>query len=65
MNGLSPVLLGALINQIALPELGRWLAQLHAEGKVVTEAEALAKLGLDVDAGNAAGAAFLAAHPAT
>ncbi len=64
MNGLSPVILGALINQIALPELGRWLAQLNTEGRIVTEAEALAKLGLDVDAGNAAGAAFLATHPA-
>lgn len=60
---MNPVLIAALINQIAIPELGRWLAQLHSEGRMVTEAEALAKLGMDVDAGNQAGLQFLATHP--
>jgi hypothetical protein len=60
---MNPVLLAALINNLAIPEIGRWLAQLHAEGKVVTEAAALEKLGLDVDGGNAAGQAFLDTHP--
>jgi len=62
---MSPLLIAALINNIAVPELGRWLAQLHADGKLVTEAEALAKLDLDVDEGNAAGAQFLSSHPAS
>ena len=60
---MNPVLLAALVNQIALPELTRWLASLHAENRVVTEEEALAKLNTDADAGIAAGLAFLAAHP--
>lgn len=60
---MSPAILAALITQIGIPELMRWLAQLHADGKVVTEAEALAKLDMDVEQGNATGAAFLAAHP--
>lgn len=60
---MSPVLLAALISQIGIPELGRWLAELHAEGRVVTEEEALAKLDVDADSGNDLGLAFLAAHP--
>lgn len=60
---MSPVLLAALVNNVGVPELARWLAELHAEGRTVTEAEALAKLGMDADAGNAAGLAFLASHP--
>lgn len=60
---MNPVILAALINNIAVPEIGRWLAQLHAEGKVVTEEAALDKLNLDVDGGNAAGHAFLDSHP--
>ncbi len=59
---MDPLLLAALIQQIAIPELARWLAELHADGRVVTEEEALAKLGMDVDAGNAAGLAFLETH---
>lgn len=60
---MSPLILSALINQIAVPELLSWFATLHAAGQVVTEADALAKLGLDVDGGDAAGLAFLASHP--
>ena len=61
---MNPVLLAALISQVAVPELARWLAGLHAEGKVVTEAEARAKLNMDIAAGDAAGLAFLQSHPA-
>lgn len=61
---MDPVLLAALINRFAVPELGRWLAQLHSEGKVVDEAAARAKLGLDVEEGDSLGLAFLATHPA-
>lgn len=60
---MSPLLWAALLNQVAVPELVRWLASLHAQGKLVTEAEALAKLQMDVDDGNAAGYAALAQHP--
>lgn len=60
---MNPLLIAALINNLAIPELSRWLAQLHADGRMVTEAEALAKLNLDVDEGNAAGEQFLSSHP--
>jgi len=59
---MNPLLIAALINNIAIPEIGRWLAELHASGRVVTEAEALRKLDVDVDAGNEAGRQFLMAH---
>ncbi len=62
--GLAPALLGALLNEIAIPELVRWLTGLHADGKVVTEAEALAKLNMDAATGDAKGRAFLETHPA-
>jgi hypothetical protein len=62
---MDPTLMAALIGRIAVPELMAWLDRLHQAGKVVTEAEALAKLELDVDQGNAVGRAFLAAHPKT
>jgi len=39
----------ALLEKIAIPELQRWLSQLHAEGRVVTEEEAMAKLELDAN----------------
>ena len=61
---MNPLVLAALINQVAVPELARWLSDLHASGQVVTEAAALEKLGLDAESGDAAGLAFLAAHPA-
>jgi len=60
---LSPTLLAALLQQFALPEIMAWLHELHSQGRVVTEAEALAKLNTDIDSGNAAGLAFLQAHP--
>ena len=59
---MPPLLLAALIQQIAMPELIRWLSAMHKEGRIVTEAEALAKLGMDVDTGNEVGRAALAAH---
>jgi hypothetical protein len=60
---MSPTLLAALITQVGIPELVRWLADLHSQGvTVVSEADALAKLGMDVDDGNAAGQAAIDAH---
>ena len=60
---MSPELLAALIKNIAIPELVAWLAALRSEGKVVTEEEALAKLEMDAEEGNAIGQAFLDSHP--
>lgn len=62
---MNPAILAALISQFGIPELLRWLAELRASNRVVTEAEALQKLQMDVQAGNAAGEAFLASHPPT
>jgi hypothetical protein len=59
---MSPLLLAALINNIAAPELGRWLASLHAQGKLVTEDEARALLNATDDEVQSVGAAFLAKH---
>jgi len=59
---MPPLLLAALITQVGIPELQIWLRDLHAEGRVVTAEEALAKLGVDVDEGNAIGLAALHAH---
>lgn len=54
-------LLVALINKVGLPELLRWLAELHAAGvTVITEEMALTKLDMDADEGDAEGLAFLA-----
>lgn len=62
---MSPAIIAALITQLGVPEVMRWLAERQAAGQtVVTEADALVKLGVDVDAGNEMGRAFLAAHPA-
>lgn len=61
---MAPELLAALILRVAIPELTAWLASLHSQGKLVTEEEALAKLEMDVDEGNAIGRKFLEDHPA-
>ena len=49
----------SFISEIVVPTVSR--LQVAATRHVVTEAEALAKLSRDVDAGHAAGLAFLAA----
>ena len=62
---MNPSLLLALITQVAIPELQRWLAAKHAAGEVIDDAAIVAKLGVDADAGIAIGEAWLAAHPAS
>jgi len=57
-------LLAALINQVAVPELTRWLASLHAASTPLTDADVLAKLASDTNLGETVGLAWLAAHPA-
>jgi len=56
---MSPLIWLALLKEIALPELQRWLSELQAEGRTVTEEEALAKLERDVEDANAIGRSFL------
>jgi hypothetical protein len=60
---MSPELWAALIENVGIPELMAWLADLRAKGvTVVSDADALALLGMDADAGNAAGKAALDSH---
>lgn len=61
---MNPVLLIALINQIAIPELTRWLASRHAAGQPVDDAAILQKLSLDADAVIALGTSWIASHSA-
>lgn len=60
---MNPALLAALINEVALPELTRWLTGLHQAGETVTEAAIVQKLLADTDIGIRLGEAWLAAHP--
>lgn len=62
---MNPLLLAALVNNIAVPELTRWLTSLHIAGTPLTEAEAIRKLLADADFGVKLGEAWLAAHPQT
>jgi len=56
---LNPALIAALVQQVALPELMAWLAS--RKGTTLTDADIIAKLGVDEAAGIAQGEAFLAA----
>lgn len=60
---MSPSLLAALINTIALPEITIWLRSLHASDTPVTDDMVLAKLQTDAQIGPDVGLAWLAAHP--
>ncbi len=60
----NPILLAALINQIAIPELTRWLQSLHATGAPLDDAAIIQKLAADTNLGEQIGQAWLAAHPA-
>jgi hypothetical protein len=60
---MNPVLLAALIDQVAIPELVRWLSSLHASGTPVTDAVIIQKLASDTNLGETIGLAWLAAHP--
>lgn len=58
---MNPILLAALINEIAIPELTRWLRSRN--GTPLTDADVIAKLVTDTDFGVKVGEAWLAAHP--
>lgn len=60
---MNPVLLAALIQQIAIPELMAWLKAKHAANEPIDDAAIFAKLNQDADAVIADGTAWLAAHP--
>ncbi len=62
---MSAVLLAALVNQVAIPELTSWLLALHASGTPVTDAVIIQKLATDTNLGETIGLAWLAAHPPT
>lgn len=60
---MNPALLIALITQVGIPELQAWLASRHAAGQTVTDADVLAKLEMDADAGIKIADDWLTAHP--
>lgn len=60
---MSPLLLAALIQQVAVPELTRWLQSLHASGTPLTDAAIIQKLASDTNLGEQIGLAWLASHP--
>ncbi len=59
---MNPLLLAALIEQVAIPELVNWLHSRSAAGQSIDDAAILEKLKMDVDQGNAIGQAWLDAH---
>jgi hypothetical protein len=61
---MNPILLAALINQVAVPELTAWLRSRHAAGQGLTDADVLQKLLTDTNLGEQIGEAWLASHPA-
>jgi hypothetical protein len=58
---MNPLLLAALIEQIAIPELKAWLAS--RKGSTLTDADIIQKLLTDTNLGEQIGEAWLAAHP--
>lgn len=61
---MDPSLLAALITQVLIPEISAIIrAHRNATGRMPTDAEVMAALQGDADAGIAIGSAWLAAHP--
>lgn len=63
-SALNPALLAALITQVAIPELTRWLTSLGHAKTPLTDEVILAKLLTDTDLGTRIGEQWLAEHPA-
>lgn len=59
---MNPNLLALLIDQVAIPELTRWLASRN--GASLTDADVIQKLATDTALGEQIGKAWLAANPA-
>lgn len=60
---MNPALLAVLIQQVAVPELVRWLASRGAAP--LTDADVIQKLATDTALGEQIGKAWLAANPKT
>lgn len=60
---MNPALLGALVTQVALPELLAWLHARSAAGQTVTDADVIQKLITDTNIGEQIGQLWLAQHP--
>jgi hypothetical protein len=60
---LTADLILVLLEKFVVPELARWIQGRLAAGQPITEADLLAKLRADADAGIATGLAWLAEHP--
>ena len=60
---MNPLLLAALINEIAIPELTRWLKSLHDSQTTLTDDLIIQKLAADTALGISIGETWLAAHP--
>lgn len=60
---MNPLLIAALIQQVAIPELVNWLKSRSAAGQQIDDAAILARLQMDVAQGNAIGQAWLDSHP--
>lgn len=60
---MNPALLAVLINEVALPELTRWLRSRHATNQPLDDAAILQKLLTDTQIGIKIGEDWLAAHP--
>ena len=60
---MNPLLLAALINEIAVPELSAWLRSLHASGTPLTDTVILQKLATDTDLISQIGNAWLVKNP--
>lgn len=61
-QGVTGPILAALISNVAIPELLRWLANRKNPNTLITEAEALEKLNMNADAGIKNGTEWLNAH---
>lgn len=60
---MNPALIAALIHNVAIPEIIAWLKSRRDSGTTITDADIIAKLQVDADAGIAVGEAWLDAHP--
>ncbi len=60
---MDPLLIAALIQQFAIPELLAWLKSRKDAGQTITDADIIAKLGADADQIIADADAWLASHP--
>lgn len=61
---MNPLLVAALIQNVAVPELTAWLRSLYTAGTPLDDAAVVQKLITDTNIGEQIGLAWLAAHSA-